>query len=232
MIATSKAPVRVVSPFHAEGEAERAYLIRPGDVNERGMFEASLAADFGASEVWPHVKLATIADGLAALLPKEPDTVANLVAIATADMQGEEVPAADRQALAEVLDVLRQHWPDYRQLVLQETRRKELAPTAAFRWFVVGVEGVKVELKRGLDGLITLETMAALNPLDIAFAGGRAIALLWGRGAEKNSAPPSKSGGGRRTSPAGGASRAAGRSAKTGGRKTPSSRSRPGSGQS
>lgn len=224
MIVTSKAPIRFVPPWlrPQDGPAPAdapTYLIRAGDVIERGMLEAELAGEHRAGPVYDFQLLAAFAGGIAALMPDDPDAE-RLIDLQRAEASGQKLPDDDARALVRARDVLTEHWPEYRALAAQIARRDQLAGILAFRRFCVGWENVPGTYARGADGLVTMDALAAVDPVELRVAGLHAFELLYAGGQEKNSSPPSKSGGDHRTSPSDEPSPAAGGSRSKTGRKT------------
>jgi len=237
MISTSKIPGPKVPPWLEGTPNAPKFFLRAGDVIERGLMEAELEGKYRAGRVNPFELIGAIRDGINTLMADDPERDAALELI-NAEAQGEfeSLPPADQQSLKEIRDILAKLWPPYRDLLEQAARRREVAPLVAFRRFCTGVEVEGVEFKIGRDGLVENETLAAINPIMLTWAGTEAFALQYGGGQEKNSLPPSKSDDPPRHSQEGGTSQGAGSSPagkkKRTGKKTPGSRSRRGSGQS
>jgi hypothetical protein len=230
MIRISKAPVAWPVPW----DDGRRYFFRAGDVLERADFEAELAGEHRAGNVYPFEYAAVFAEGVRALLADSPDQAAQLIELAQSEAaleKDETLPAEDVAALAQARELLEQYWPAYRALTGRDERRHEIAPVLAFRRFCTGWEGEGLpDFALGADRQVSLETMAALPSLDIKAGGSFAYRLLYGRGgdAEKNSDGPLPSGKGPTTSPSPGP-KGAGRSrVPARPKRTRSSGSRPG----
>ena len=216
------------------------YLIRAGDVFDRGEFEAELAGPHRAGKIYSFELTEAERAGIEQLLAEDPDKDRVLALIDTeievdglagtaliaglvdeAKVIAAEIPVADRQLLKQVRDVLAEHWAPYRDLLAQQARRREIAPIVALRRFLVGIENGP-EFAVGPDGLVTKAVLGAIDPLEMMSAGNRAYSLLFGGGQRRPLAPPSPSDGDPATSNDA-PSPAAGSSAKRRGRRTPAS---------
>lgn len=219
MILTSTAEaVRFTPPWLEKADQPPVYLFRAGSVRERGQLEAELAGPHRAGRVWGIELNSAIREGVLKLLANDPalDQVLGLI--------DEDDPAKlseeGRQLIAEVRNVLAEHWQPYRDLVAQLARRQELVPIEAMRRFLVGFEHVDATYARGVDGLVSEATLAAIDPLEMLAAGNFAYSLLYGGGQERNFPQPSASESDQKTSSSA-KPRAAGSSARKSGRKTP-----------
>lgn len=238
MISLSK--VIAFTPSYRQGEADApVYHLRVGNVIERASFEAELAGDHRAGEVAPWDIALALAEGIAALLTEAPDRD-RVLELAAAEKL-EELSAEDRQLIAEVTQIVSEHWPAYRALVAQQERRRQILPVIAFRRFcrgwdnVTDRDGAPVPFAASADGMVSLEAALSLAPMDLKLAGIRAFNLLYGRGEAGNSARPSKSDDGQETSISDDTSKADGKSPKvrgSSGKKIRASRSRNGAGAS
>lgn len=220
------------------------YFIHVGDVLARGQLEALLSGKYRAGRVFGFQMVEAFTQGVAKLMEGDPDKD-RLIELAQAEGAGEIVADDERQLLIRARDVLTQYWPEYASLLEQADRRRELAPILAFRQFVVGWENVHtvrkgpdgkpvpVEHKRGIDGLIPLDVLGRIDPLEMMAVGHHTYDLLYGGGEERNFPQPSKSDAAPQTSSSDDLSKAAaGKSAANGGKKTRGSPSRRGSGRS
>lgn len=219
----SKTPV----PWPVPWIPGQKFFFRVGDVIERSNLEAELAGEHRAGRVYNFELEMAFGQGIETLLKDSPDDAAQLAQLQQAAAAGDELAIAEAAQLEQARDLLAEHWPPYRALKAKLERRNGLIPILAFRRFCTGWEGEGLPVfARGPDGLVTMECMAAVEPLAITAAGSFAYSLLYGgdKESEKNSGPPSKSGGDRKTS-ASATPRGAGKSAGTAGRKTRSSRS-------
>lgn len=238
MIVTSiTAPVPFV-PSWREGDANPpTFLLRAGSVIERGQMEAELSGQYRAGRVFGFELRAAILGGINALLADDPDQDA-LIALVSAEGEGEALAESDVRLLADARGVLAEHWPDYRDLLSQMERRREIAPIVALRRFCTGWEnctndaGAPAVFSRGRDGLISDAALGGLSALELMSAGNRAYGLQYASGEEGNSPRPPVSGDGPRTSSSDDTSTADGKSVKTDGPKTRAPRSPRGSGRS
>lgn len=249
MILTSTSETVRFTPASRAGEpTPPVYLLRAGSVIERGQLEAELAGPYRAGRVYGFELREAIQSGVATLLAgdAEQDRLFALVAQEEEEMtaameaaaQGRDVPASslsadDQRALADLRRILAEHWPDYRELVAQLERRRELAPVLAFRRFCTGWENVKAPFALGPDRQVSDAALRGVAELDILSAGNHAYSLLYAGGQEGNSAPPDASASGPATSSSDAPSPAAGgTSPGNDGRRTRAPRSRRGSGAS
>jgi len=192
MIRTSKEPF----PFALPWNEDVVFMIRPGDMIDRGKVEAALAEQ-AAEAVFDFQLAATFEEAVNELLSDNPDEAGQLLAIAAAEAAlepGEKLPANEAAALSEAREAVRGSWPAYRALMAQAARRNELLPTVAFQRFVTGWQGEDLpEFRKGIDGLLTLGVMSQFPPIVIRAVGFRAYQALYATGEVKNSAPPSPS---------------------------------------
>lgn len=224
MIATSKAPVAFTLPWR-KGPGASVFQVRPGDVIERAELEAEIAGEHRAARVYRFELDAAFEAGVKALLADRPDDAAQLIEWLGHESAGEALEPQEAALLREARDTLAEHWPAYRALRSRQERRNALTPVVAFRRFVCGWEGEGMPAyAAGPDGLVPLDLMAQLDPLAVQAAGAHAYSLLYAGGSEKNSASPSPSDEGRKTSTSD-SRRGAGKSTAKRGSKTRSSRS-------
>lgn len=222
MILTSTTEtVPFTPPWRTDADAP-VFHLRAAGVIERGQLEAEIAGTYQAASVMPWDLRAACVDGVNALLDGDPaqDQVLALIE-AEASGEGEPLSGDDLRLIEEVRKVLAEHWPPYRDLIAQMERRKALLPIVALRRFCTGIEAKGVTFSRDRTGQVSEATLAQLDPLEMTMAGSRAYALAYGADAEKNLPPPSQSGDGPATSGSDDTSKAAGRSAKRSGKKTP-----------
>lgn len=221
----SKTPVRFPIPW----DAGTVFWLKQGDVIARAEFEAELSGEHRAGQVLPFQINDELAAGVAALLPDDPEAVMRVRTLCLTEMQATEnepMPAEDEAALAELRDLVEQHWPGYRRLIAQQARREQITPVVALRWFCTGWEGVTdseehpVDYARGPDGRVSLDALGAIDPFTLRAAGLQAYRMQYGGGREKNSAPRSNAEEGQPTSLSGATSPKAGKSAVRSGRKT------------
>lgn len=222
MILTSTTEtVAFTPPWRTDADAP-VFHLRAASVMERGQMEAEVAGTYQAASVMPWDLRAACVDGVNALLDKDPaqDQVLALIE-AEASGEGEPLAGDDLRLIEEVRKVLAEHWPPYRDLIAQMERRRALLPIVALRRFCTGIEAKGVTFTRDRTGQVSEATLAQLDPLEMTMAGSRAYALAYGADAEKNLPPPSLSEDGPATSGSDATSKAAGRSGRKSGRKTP-----------
>ena len=226
MISTSTTARVPFTPSWLEGLPEApVFQLRAGSVVERGLMEAELAGEHRAGKVYDFELRREMRAGVAALLADDPELDTVLGAIeAEGELVGEaKLPDDQERLLREVRDVLRQHWPDYRDLVAQLERRRQIAPIVALKRFCMGWEraigdkGEPAPFARGRDGLVTDAALAGLSGLELLAAGNRAYLLQFGTGQAGNSPRPGSSAKDPTTSPLADASTADGTSAASAG---------------
>lgn len=89
--------------------------------------------------------------------------------------------------------MLVQHWAEYRELVAQQARRREIAPIVVFRRFCIGWENVDVSFSRGKDKLIPEEVLTKIDPMEMVGAGNFGYGLLYGATDDRTFQQPSQS---------------------------------------
>ena len=237
MILTSTTQAIRFTPSWREGSPNApVYHLRAGSVIERGQLEAELAGMHNAGRVFAFQLEQVMREGVTTLLADDPglDRVLEVVALVE---DGQDLSADDARMMAEVRGILAEHWPEYRTLITQSQRRTEIAPVVAMKRYCVGwdnavsEQGEAVAYEAGRDGQVTDKALSALQALDLMVAGNRAYALQYGAGQEGNSARAASSESDPQTSTSDGASKAAGTSAVSDGKKTRASRSKAGSGR-
>lgn len=185
MIRTSKKPF----PFPLPWNKDQIFMIRAGDVIERGEVEAELA-EHGAGTVYSFQLNEAFSAGVVALLGSAEEATPILDALA-AEADGQELSPEDRAALDAAREAVRKAWPAYRALLRQDALRSQLSPTIAFQRFVTGWQGEGLPaFAKGPDGLPSLELLAALDPMTVRVVGMNCYRLLFTGGQEGNSAPP------------------------------------------
>lgn len=213
MIATTTTETIPFTPKWLEKEADApVFQLRAGGVIERAQLEAELAGPYRSAKVYGFELTEALRSGVRALLHDDPelDHLLGLIEAEAAvgaaeDGDGAEpLSEADKRILAEVRNVMAQNWPDYRDLVAQLERRREIAPVVAFRRFCTGWSGISTPFARGRDGLVTEAALKGVGHLEMLSAGNRAYSLLYpDTSAEKNSSPPGSSGSDPKTSGSG-----------------------------
>ncbi|MCK0533403.1 hypothetical protein [Sphingobium agri] len=206
------------------------YFFRAASVIERAQMEAELSGEQAAGRVFPFELIAAFRNGLHALLSGDPgiDTLLELI---ETEARGEILTGDDRQALIQARGVLAQHWPEYRELVAQQERRKEIAPIVVFRRFCIGWDNVDVTWSLGKDRQIPEAVLAQIDPMEMIGAGNFGYGLLYGATDDRTFQQPSQSDADPSTSSSD-MSRADGTSAASDGPATPASSSPDGSGES
>ncbi|MCK0531451.1 hypothetical protein [Sphingobium agri] len=206
-----------------EDKAPR-YFFRAASVIERAQMEAELSGQHAAGRVYPFEVIAAFRNGLLALLSDEPgiDTLLELV---ETEAKGETLADEDRQALIQARSVLAQHWPEYRELIAQQERRKEIAPIVVFRRFCTGWENVDAPWSLGKDRQIPEAVLAQIDPMEMMGAGNFGYGLLYGATDDRTFQQPSQSDADPSTSSSD-MSRADGTSTANDGQKTPDSKSK------
>ncbi len=223
MIRTSKKPVAWPLPWDSEVQI----MLRAGDVIERGEFEALLSEN-GAGRVFDFQLREEVVRGAESLAADDTEALNRVRECLAAEEASEELTVADADFLSTVRELLQRNWGPYRVLLARSARRNELIPTLAFQHFCTGWSGKDLPaFKKGIDGLVSLDVVGQLDEMIVRVAGMEAYRQLYAAGQEKNSEGLSLSGESPEASSSN-TSKAAGSSEKTGGRKTRSSRSRPG----
>jgi len=202
------------------------YMLRPGDLMERQALEAELAGEYRAGVVYPFERLTALRDGVMAL---SQDAVArdHVVSLIDAQMSGQAIDGAEAALIEAAHDAMMEHWKPYRSLIAQSNRRNQFLPVLAFQRFCTGWEGAtdrdgaEVPYSRDMMGMVTEDAAARLPGVEMQQAGHVAYRMLYARGQEKNSPPPSPSGDERKISRSGSRSRAGGKSKAKAGTKTP-----------
>lgn len=171
---------------------------------ERDQFEAELEGRYRAGQVYSFQLLEIAVTGIRALMPGDDGEA--LIELVRADYAAQ---LGDGKAIVDALspmektqvnaatDVLAEHWPEYRVAVEQETRRTAILPTLAFMRWCIGWErltddqGVEIAYSRDARGDMPEAALRRIPRLVLRAAGIEAYQRQYGRGAAKNSAPPS-----------------------------------------
>lgn len=227
MIRLNKASVAFPIPWASDVH----FMLRAGDVIERGELEADLA-EHRAGRVFDFQLTEAFESGCDALLDGRPEDMERIREAVAAEQDGETLSKEDAAGLALAREAVQSSWPPYRTLTAQAARRNELVPTLAFQRFCTGWAGEGLpDFEKSPDGLVSLEVMGRIEPVLLRMAGMRAYQMLYSTGEEKNSEPPLQSDKSPRPSTSD-KSKKVGKSAKTTGRKTRSSTSARGSSRS
>lgn len=215
-----------------EAEIKPSFSIRAGSVIEREQFEAELDGKYRAGRVFSWQVMEIAVAGVSTLLPGDEGQA--LIELIRADQSGQTLSPEERAKFKQVIDILAEHWPEYREAAEQEARRASILPTLAFLSFVDGwdnvtdADGVPIAYSRDVLGHIPNDIQRRLKMTEMRGAGMAAYRYQYGEMNVKNSEAPSKSPPrpGNMSSPDG--SKVAGSSAATTGKKTRSGRSRAG----
>ena len=210
-----------VPSWREADEKPPRYFFRAASVIERSQIEAELSGEYEAGRVFSFEVVTAFRNGLNALLEGDPE-LDRLLELVQSESDGVALAGEDRQALVEARAVLVRHWPEYRELIAQQERRKEIAPVLLFRRLCIGWENVYVTFERGKDKLIPETVLAQIDPIEMIGAGNFAYGLLYAGSEERNFQQPSQSDAAPSTSSSD-VSRVVGKSKAKGGRKTPAS---------
>ena len=178
------------------------YLLQPGGVVERSLFEAELASPpYNAGRVYDVQLYEAARDGVRAWATG--DDLARLLELIDAHQGGQlKDGSSDMQMFLTVEAALRDKWPTYAALCAQRSRRQECLPLLAVQRFLRGWENVDKPFKANFDGSPSPETLAAIPPLELRVVGLQAWSLLYvSEEAAGESAAPSKSAQDQETSP-------------------------------
>lgn len=204
------------------------YFMRGAGVIERAQIEAELAGEYNAGRVFSFEVISAFRKGLTALLEGDPD-LDRLLELVQAEEDGTVLGDEDRQLLIGARAVLQRHWPEYRELIAQQERRREIAPVVLFRRLCAGWENVTATFQMGKDRCVPESVLAQIEPMEMIGAGNFAYGLLYTGNEDRNFPPPSQSDAAPSTSSSD-VSRVDGKSKGKSGRKTPASPSQAGSG--
>lgn len=224
MTATDTATGHPYTPSWRESEPKPPrYYFRAASVIERAQMEAELSGEHAAGRVFPFELIRAFRNGLMALLADDPG-LDDLVQMVEDESQGKVLADNDRQALIEARAIIARHWPEYRELVAQQERRKEIAPVLVFARFCTGWDNVEAEWSLGKDRKIPDATLLKIDSVEMIGAGNYGYSLLYGDTDERTFPQPSQSDAAPSTSSSD-TSRAAGSSAANDGPTIPGSAS-------
>uniref|UniRef100_UPI0035CC36EA hypothetical protein n=1 Tax=uncultured Sphingomonas sp. TaxID=158754 RepID=UPI0035CC36EA len=202
------------APWREDDPAAPVFHLRQGTVIERGQMEAELAGQHRAGKVYGFALRAAERSGVLSLLSGDPGH-GEILSLLDAEQEGdaEGFTETQKRLLTETRAILAEHWPEYRDLIMQRERRRVIAPIVALRRFCTNIVGENVAFSKTIDNMVSDATLSALDELEIAMAGNRAFSLQFpSEDALGNSPPASSPADARATSPSGSASKAVGRS--------------------
>src|SRR4051812_20043043 len=113
MIRTSKAPVSFPVPWN---KAQVLYF-RPGDIWERGEFEADMTGLHRAGQVYAFQLREAFEAGVVALLKGSPEDASQIVEWSQAEES--DLSPDEAASLAVAREAVAEHWPAYRALQVQ-----------------------------------------------------------------------------------------------------------------
>lgn len=157
------------------------YLLRRGDVVDRASIEAKLAGECNAGGVSAGQIAAAFAAGIETLMAGDVGADA-ILRLRLREDRGQRLTPEELGALAGAREVLTEHWPSYRALMLRMERRRLVLPVVAFSHLCVGWTGLTVEYRRWPSGRIDPWALNAVPVAEIGAAGHRAYTLLPSRG--------------------------------------------------
>lgn len=195
---------------------------KAASVLERQLFEAEVASPpWNAREVFPW-EWADVAARAVETVIADPDSRERLRQVIGLHRTGQLQAEADVQLWGGFAELLSQSWPEWQALVRRKVTRDQLVPTLACQWFLRRKNGEALPL--GQDGKLTEAALRELDPLTVQALGARIYRALYGWDDAKNSAGPSPSGAGPKTSPTRAASASKARAGKPLARKSPNTR--------
>lgn len=216
MIAFTAAPQPFTPSWYCNKDGSpragaRTYLVRPGGITDRAMFEGAIAGPpFNAGRVFPWDLISAAENAVTHLLDGDArGQVLEALAAWRANMlTPEALPPATAQLLAGVEIALRS-WPEYAELRAAEARRTHMLPTLAAKWFLAGWQGFDAPFELGPDGKASDASLLAIPAPDLNALGWHAYNCMYAEQHRPLSQPPSTSAATRPRSGAGGSRRAA-----------------------
>jgi hypothetical protein len=206
MITASAAPQPFTPPWCLGQDGSplpgaRTYLVRPGGIMDRAMFEGVIAGPpYNAGRVFPW-DLITSAEGAVNHLMAGDDLAASrgqlldaLAAWRANMLTPEALPADVVQLLAGVEMALRTY-PEYAELRRAEARRTQVLPVLAAKWFLAGWQGIDAPFQLGPDGKVAESCLIAIPAPDLNALGWHAYNSMYAEQHRPLSPPPSTSGG-------------------------------------
>jgi hypothetical protein len=228
MIGTSTSKTTpYVPPWLRDRKNPPTFHLRTASTLERDAFEAELEGVHNAGAVYDVVVREITMAGVRALA--EEDDQGRLIDLLDQEAaldKGEELAPEEVALLRGLREVLSLHWPEYRTVQAQISRRNKLLPTLSFMTFctgwtnVTGNDGKPLEFATNALGEIDEDVLRKVPHIMLHVTGMEAYAMQYGSGEAKNSGPPSKSSGVPRTSTSGGGSTKGGKSPTKSGKKT------------
>jgi hypothetical protein len=201
------------TPPWLEGQKPKpVYWMRSASFADRTQYEAELDTAAGP-EVMQWQKDMAFAQGLAeTFLPDREDQPENgaqrdrITELLSQIRSGEEVSEEDKAFVNSAWLEVSQTWLPLKELTFREAHRRRLMPGFALRHFCIGLDNVKdargapVAFEADGQERMAEHVLMRIDKDDLLFAGQFADDLQYGRSAEKNSSPPSKSGSRRKSS--------------------------------
>lgn len=204
------------------------FQLRTASTLERDAFEAELEGVHNAGAVYDVVVREITMAGVRALAEEDDQgRLIDLLDQEAALKKGEEMSPEETALLRGLREVLSQHWPEYRVVQAQISRRNKLLPTLAFMTFcngwdnVTGNDGEPLNFATNALGQIDEDVLRKVPHIMLHVTGMEAYAMQYGSGEAKNSGPLSKSSGNHKTSTLGGGSTKGGKLPEKSGKKTP-----------
>ena len=217
-----------VPPWMRDRKNPPTFQLRTVSTLERDAFEAELEGVHNAGAVYDVVVRDITMAGIRALAGADDQgRLTDLVDQEATLDRGEELAPEEAALLRGMREVLAQHWPEYRTVQAQISRRNKLLPTLAFMTFctgwenVTGNDGKPLIFATNLLGQIDEDALRKVPHIMLHVTGMEAYAMQYGSGEAKNSGPPSKSSGVPKTSTSGGGSTKGGKSPAKSGKKIP-----------
>lgn len=217
-----------VPPWMRDRKSPPTFQLRTVSTLERDAFEAELEGVHNAGAVYDVVVRDITMAGVRALASADDQgRLIDLLDQEAALDKGEELAPEEAALLRGMREVLAQHWPEYRTVQAQISRRNKLLPTLAFMTFctgwenVTGNDGKPLAFSTNQLGQIDEDALRKVPHIMLHVTGMEAYAMQYGSGEAKNSEPPSKSSGTPKTSTSGGGSTRDGKSPVKSGKKTP-----------
>jgi len=229
MIGTSTSKTMpYVPPWLRDRKNPPTFHLRTASTLERDAFEAELEGVHNAGAVYDVVVREVTMAGVRALADEsDKGHLIDLLDQEAALDKGEELAPEEVALLRGLREVLSLHWPEYRTVQAQISRRNKLLPTLAFMTFcsgwtdVVGNDGKPLEFSTNALGQIDEDVLRKVPHIMLHVTGMEAYAMQYGSGEAKNSGPLSKSSGNPGTSTSGGGSTKGGKSPAKSGKKIP-----------